>query len=505
VIENVRNLSFVYYGDNGTFKDASPVILETASAKALRSGLTHVNVSLIGMTRQQDLSYFDPTDPAAPTFRKFELKGDVTPRNMGYQGVQDLNADVTPPSKPATPALIPGHCGGLIATWARNPAGEGVSQYRIDWGTSAAVVSGSRNVPGSPYFLDGLTLGSTYYVSIQAQDTSGNLSVRSDPASAAVTDVNAPSAPTGLTASTDQTYHVAVNWSPVTTNTADLPSADPIAPRIRDLAGYRLYANSKVVANETVLSTAVQPPYLDTPVVACKDIDYKLTAVDTCGHESAPSPISRGRAANARVKPVPPDEVQAYFTAPSTAKVKWRPITQDLAGQAISVDHYEVYRSEPIDGGLDPSSAVWGSRLATVDTTYYDDTGVPPLGARQVVYYRVNGEDRCVNESDYSSEAKLDCAFVGDVRFVTPADGSTVSGTVPVTVEVTGGDNSYTGATFTYVGPKGNTSSVSGPGPRWTDSWKANPHGHYTITATVTNNIGCKQSATIDVTASNGP
>jgi len=136
VVENVRDLSFVYYGSSGTFKDPSGTIAETDVAKGARSGLTRVNVSLVGMTRQQDLSYNDATDSAAPTHRKFELAGDITPRNMRLKGIQDINGDITPPGKPATPALTPGHCGGLIVTWAPNPLSDAVAQYRISWGTT---------------------------------------------------------------------------------------------------------------------------------------------------------------------------------------------------------------------------------------------------------------------------------------------------------------------------------------------------------------------------------
>ena len=39
-----------------------------------------------------------------------------------------------------------------------------------------SVVTGSRSVPGSPFFIDGLADGAPYYVSIQAQDLDGNVS-----------------------------------------------------------------------------------------------------------------------------------------------------------------------------------------------------------------------------------------------------------------------------------------------------------------------------------------
>lgn len=517
VAENVRDLSFVYYNATGTFKDPSAMISEAALAKALRSSLTRVGLSLVGLTRQQDLGYDDPSDAAAPHHRKFELKGDVTPRNMRFKGIRDLNTDVTPPTKPATPRLTPGHCGGLLATWAANPLAEGVAHYKISWGPSGAIVSGSRNVPGSPYFLDGLTEGATYFVWIQAQDADGNTSARSDPSTATVTNVNTPNAPTGFTTSTNQTYHVAVTWTPVTTNTASVPSADPLAPRIRDLAGYRLYwhldptvALTKVnrVADETVLGASLQTPFYDTPLVACLDRYYVMTAVDTCGNESDPTAVSRGRLADAGVKPNAPSDVQAHFVGggTTTAHVKWKQITQDVTGHDIKIERYEVFRSAPIDGSFLPASAVWSpSPLAVAYTTDFLDIAVPPRLPGEVVYYRVAGGDYCNNASDYSPPAKLECAFSGDVDIVRPEDRQLVWGVVPTTVSVTLGTDTYIAVTIAYVhSVEGvqRTFSSSTPATSWTDTgWNAVPQGDYTITATVTNASGCVQTETIRVTA----
>jgi prepilin-type N-terminal cleavage/methylation domain-containing protein len=517
VAENVRNLSFIYYSATGTFQDASATIPETAAAKAARSGLTRVNVSLIGMTRQEDLNYVDTSDTAAPRHRKFELGGDVTPRNMRYKGIPDLGTDLTPPTKPVTPTLTPGHCGGLIVTWAANPLADGVTQYKMLWGPSSGVVAGTRNVPGSPFFLDALTEGATYFVSIQAQDAEGNMSARSDPASAPVVNQNTPSAPTVFTTSKDQTYRVNVSWAPVTTNSAKVPSADPLAPRIRELAGYRLYWGppsdpkpTTLVVGESVLDTSFQPPYADAPLVACLDRNYVLTAVDGCGLESAPTPISVGRVADSGVKPKAPANVQAHFVGVNSAQVKWKPITQDVDGKAIKIDRYEIFRSSPIDGTAPPASAVWDpAPLAVVPTLYYQDGSVPPLLAGQVVYYRVTGADPCGNVSDPSSEGKLECAFTGDVEFVTPKDGQLVSGLVPTTVRVTNGTDTYVSVEITYVlGAKGKSRTFTSatPGTSWTDNgWKASPQGVFTITATVTNATGCVDTETIDVIATNPP
>ena len=59
---------------------------------------------------------------------------------------------------------------------------------------------------------------------------------------------------------------------------------------------------------------------------------------------------------------------------------------------------------------------------------------------------------------------------------------------VTTTVSVTGGTDTYSGVTITYVHLTAGlqrTFTSSTPGPTWTDSgWRALPIGEYTITAT---------------------
>jgi Tfp pilus assembly protein PilW len=515
IVENVRDLAFTYYNSTGTFKDASSTIAETATAKTTRETLTHIGVSLIGMTRDQDINFNDASDPASRTYRKFELKGDITPRNMRMKGMQDLNSDLIPPSAPATPSLLAGHCGGLLMTWTPNALAEGVVQYRVNYGTSPGSSAGASLTSGSPYFLAGLATGTTYYVSIQAIDASGNVSSKSGEVSATVANTNTPSVPTGVSASNDQNYYVRVNWSPTTTNTANVPSGDPAAPTIRDLAGYRIYRSpaagftpnttTNLLVNESVLKANAIPPHYDTPVVACQDYYYRMSAVDTCGVESAFAPETGGIATNPGILPEAPVGLTANFIGGGQAKIDWNAVTKDVAGKDIAVFKYKVYRSDPTTAS-DPSSAVWSTTpIAQTYVDDYTDTAMPALGTGEVVYYRVTAEDACPNVSAPSAAAAAQCAFSGDITFVAPTDGQLVAGVVPVTVAVTGGTDTYTAITITYshsVGGLRRTFNSTTAGTSWVDTgWLASPAGSYTITAIVTNSTGCSKSKTITVTA----
>jgi type II secretory pathway pseudopilin PulG len=511
VAENIRNLTFQYYSPASTAPIAAPGTLETAAAKATRASVNRFNVSLIGMTKDPDINYNDASDPAAKTYRKFELRGDVIPRNMKMKGQQDLSADVTPPNKPATPTLIPGHCGGLVVTWAANSAGDGVTQYRVNFGTTPGSSDGFRGAGSSPYFLDGLTTGTLYYVSIQALDAAGNTSIRSNEANATVTNTNTPSPPTGASASTTQTNFVRLSWTAVTTNTANVPAGDPAAPSIRDLAGYRVYrgdtsgvmGSGTPYANEAVVTGSV-PPWDDTATVNCHTYYYKMTAVDTCGTESASTSAFSGHSTTSTA-PAAPTNVQAFILSPGHSSVTWSAVTKDTAGNNIYINAYDVYRS-PVMLKTDLSPPAFPSTpLASVSGLTYADNTVPVLTALQTVYYMVKAKDECVNYSAPSSATPLTCAFSGTVAITTPANGAVVAGVVPVTVTVSGGTDTYVGVTITYthaVSGLTRTFTSATAGTSWTDSgWLANPAGAYTITAVVTNATACTSTVSIAVSA----
>lgn len=510
VAQNIRNLTIQYFNPSGSAAIPAPGMAETATAIANRQSVNRFNVSLIGMTKDPDISYNDTTDPASRNYRKFELRGDVIPRNMKMKGVQDLAADMVPPNKPATPTLVPGHCGGLVVIWTPNPSNDGVSSYRINFGTTSAANDDFKGGASSPYFLDGLTTGTLYYVTIQAMDGAGNTSIPSNSANATVVNSNTPSPPTGPSATNDQTNFVRLNWTATTTNTASVPAGDPAAPTIRDLKGYRVYRgdNSSVAAsgtpyaNETVV-TGMVPPWDDTGTVNCHNYFYRMTAVDSCGTESGPTSTFTGNSST-NIAPLAPTNVQAFITGSTSATVSWDPVKKDVNGNTIAINAYDVYRS-PVMLKTDPPPTTWPvSPIGTSNAVTYADTTMPSINALQTIYYMVIAKDECVNYSAPSNNAQASCSFSGTVKITTPTDGAIVAGTVPVTVTVSGGTDTYTGIVITYThATAGLTRTFTGgPGTSWTDSaWLASPPGAWTITASVTSSTGCTSTVSINVTS----
>ena len=529
LVENVRSLTFQYFGQTGgqinsTFDLTSTADdiggAETVAALQTRGGIRRINVSLEGLTRDPDLQWVDTadTDPDTRRYRKFELSGDVTPRNLGLKGIRDLANDVTPPGQPGAPTLYPGHCTGLIVTWPSNPSSDGVTSYRVNYGTSPGAYSGSRASTGTTIYLSGLTNGSTYYVSIQAADGAGNISPSSSEVNATVTDTTTPDAPGDPVATTDFNGIVSLSWAPTTENTSDV-AGDPSTPLCRDLAGYRVYRSvsgsvgipADLYADESAVTSA---NFTDSRVVNCRQYNYRIAAVDTCGTTSGPAPATSAvsGSATSNVAPSAPQGTQAFIAGPSRVRVRWNAVGDDVEGTRIYVANYEVWRSPAIPE-LDTAPPLDVNTWRHAGTTtggaveFVDNVAVvPPVG--YVVYYRVRAKDDCVNYSDASNAAKPECSFSGNLRLVKPITSS-VAGVSPVEVRVEGGTDVYVKALFEITRlADGNvetmedaTVDTSSGFPTFSVNWLAAPPGDYAIAATVYNDTGCGQTVIKTVVA----
>ena len=530
LVENVRSMQFKYYdlaGNqiNSVFNVASLADdiggAEAAANLGQRSSIRRVEIRLEGLTREPDLNWTDASDVNAATkhLRKFELTADVTPRNLGLKGLQDINSDFVPPQKPATPTLVAGHCGGLIVNWTANPLADGVSYYTVSWGTSAGNYSaGSATTSSTSTYISGLTNGTTYYVVVSATDAASNVSQNSDPASATPANTNTPSAPGSVTAVSRAEGRMDVAWAAVTTNTA-ATSGDPASPMIRDLKGYRVYreatsgftpAAGNRRADETTVGPMSSPSWQDTGMVACRVYYWKVTAVDTCAVESAASVAASG-ASTTNVPPMAPGNLAAYVQDPTHNRITWDAVTQNTAGVGIAIDTYRVFRSDPVDVAVaDGSGATWPSSPVAIVTggvlQYIDalPSAVPP---GKKVFYRVTAVDDCPNESAPSNSDDAYCAFGGTVAFTTPSNGATTSGVVTVTVRVDNPSGTYTHLRVDAIPSSGTTptppfdANITGLGP-WTFSWTPPRPGGWTLTANMTNAASCTASTSVAITVS---
>ena len=465
------------------------------------------------MTPDPDLTWVDSADPYAATakHRKFTLAGDITPRNIGMVGIQDIATDVSPPGAPSTPGLVVGHCGGIYVSWAANPTADQVAYYRVNLGTTSGSYSETRTTAGTAMYVGSLTDGTTYYVALQATDAAGNQSVFSTEASATATNVNTPEMPLNFTATTGLNGAVDLTWDAVTTNTAGQPAGDPSSPQVRDMLGYRVYRGptngfgnpgTVMVADESIVQNRANPGFTDTSVVNCRSYHYWVQAVDACGVTSATSAAASG-SSTSNTLPRAPEGLQVFY-ARLGIRLTWEPVTKDVNDADITIDSYNVYRSALVPtGGMSLPAVGSFTYLGTATgANAYTDTLTVPDG--YTVYYTVAAIDDCGNLSAWAEPVNPECAFVGDVYFDTPADNTPVVGVVPITIRAGASAVVYKGLTLEFIHEVSGASrqvEILTAGPVWRYDWLADPPGPYTIIATVTNDQDCAKSASIHVAA----
>lgn len=306
--DNVRALRFRYYDANGT-EIAPPGGSETDERRADRAAIRRITIDVVGQTRDPlelagRVDRDDP-DPASRGFLKFKLSGDVSPRNLGKTGIPNLEADVTPPSTPAAPQLYPGHCGGLLAGWTPNPA--------VEQSPPSPATSGTTDnfVPS-----------------------------------------NTPIAPLNPSASLDLNGRIERVWEAVGENLGAL-AADPMAPLLRDLAGYRVYRGDSpgvvntLIAEETSVPAYPRPKFSDTTAVNCRPRYYEIRGVDRCGAEGEESIEFYGRAQSS-VMPQVPGDIGAYLDPGAGGiRFEWQDVQEDIANDPIHIDSYIIGRAYP--------------------------------------------------------------------------------------------------------------------------------------------------------------
>jgi len=507
MLDNVRSLTFRYFDAAGPLSafDLGNIAddiggADTIAGKRARSGIRRIELDVDGLTRDPDLQWVDPNDPSPATnrFRKFHLRSDITPRNIGKMGwgLQDFGWDETPPSRPAAPTLVPGHCEGLFVTWAPNPLADGVAGYRVLW-RKAGGGSKMRTVAAQSVYLEGLDTGADYFISVVAVDAAGNTSAPSEERQATTVDVNFPEPPVGIVASTDLPNRIRLTWDAVTENSSSEPSGDARTPpnATRDLKGYRLLRGLSIdfstsspstvtVANESATGVGADPEWTDRTVVACRDYYYRVLSWDLCDHNDDTGAEYLGRA-QAEAPPAKPAGLRAV-DAGGVVRLSWDPVTVDRAGNEIFIDDYEVERC---DGGGACSSLAADSASGTFDDV---TPGLAPT-------YRVRARNACTsnNESEWSDPASPGCTFAGDLKIENPTSGW-INGRTTVRVTLLGGLGAMPTATLDLVRVADGTSqsvAVPGSGSLWLYDWTPPAAGGYLLRATLTNASGCTTTA----------
>jgi len=195
----------------------------------------------------------------------FDLGGNTSPA----QTVEVTTKDVTPPSTPANLVTAVVSTKQINLTWSPSTDLEAVAGYYVFRGTTPAGLSqvGLAHATTSPSFLSyPLTPGTTYYFSVEAVDTSGNVSPMSAVVSA--TTLALPTAPTKLVATPVPSERIGLTW---VAGTSGLPIGE-----------YRIFRGTSA-SNLSQVAVTAKPSYMDSGLTPATTYYYAVQEEDIGG------------------------------------------------------------------------------------------------------------------------------------------------------------------------------------------------------------------------------
>jgi len=272
--------------------------------------------------------------------------------------------DTQKPSRPGgLTATAAGHS-RIDLSWSASTDDVGVTGYRIRRNGSTTVLA---TATGTTYSDSGLSGSTSYSYTVEAIDAAGNASAESAPASATTAvflDTQAPSVPTGVTATATSDTSIDLSWS---------ASSDE-----GGVTEYRIRRNG----SDTVLATATGTTFTDTGLTGLTAYSYTVQAVDAAGNASAQSAAASTTTRDG-VKPSVPTGLTVSAGGGTRLELHWNASTDN-----VGVTGYRIRR--------DGSDTV----LTTVTATTFTDSGLNPSTTYS---YTVEAIDAAGNGSGQSA------------------------------------------------------------------------------------------------------
>jgi fibronectin type 3 domain-containing protein len=359
--------------------------------------------------------------------------------------------NLTPGSKPAAPtglARTAAATDSLSISWIN---AFGAEKYNVYAGTSGS----PKTLRGSPdsanYTITGLSPGTTYYISVTAENTKGKSGH-----SPQITAETVPSAPAGLTAGTVTSNSVNLTWTGV-------PGA----------ANYRIYAGADV-SGMTLRGSVSTTNY--TLYAEPNTAYYAAVSAENSGGES-----ERSTEISVKTKlPAPSGVTAAPLSGTTTIQISWNVFN--------GASSYRIYRSTNETDGY--------SVIGTSSGASFNDTGRVQSTA---YYYKVSavGSDGVEGDLSPPSSATItaanneilsfkfrDFAATGDINAV--INGTNITVTVPSIVNLTElvPTISHNGAS---VAPASGTAQNFSAPLTYTVTAENDAAKNYTVTVTVAN------------------
>ncbi|WP_405079196.1 fibronectin type III domain-containing protein [Paenibacillus chitinolyticus] len=207
---------------------------------------------------------------------------------------------------------------GLTLSWTASPSGSRVSSYAVYRTGNGATNQLTASTSGTSVAIDSLNSGAAYSFYVKAKDASGVFSAASVPVSVTMKDLKAPSAPSGLAASTSGNQ-LTLTWT---------ASADNVG--VTGYVLYKAYDNGAFTPDGTYTGTSAS-----FPIVEGRSYQFMVKAVDAAGNAS---PGSNTVAVWKGVSP--PSGLKVTGVTETTVDLEW---TSSRAQSGIAA--YEIYRT----------------------------------------------------------------------------------------------------------------------------------------------------------------
>lgn len=327
----------------------------------------------------------------------------IFPGVISSAQIQEL-ADSSAPSRPAGLSATPVSSSQVNLTWTASTDNFGVAKYLVDrcTGVPCTFARIGEVTSGTSFGDSGLAGSTTYYYRVTAADANANLSLASFLASATTPaggggDTQAPTTPTGLTATAVSSTQIDLSWNASTDNVA--------------VTGYLIERCSGTgCVNFAQIATPTGTTFNDTGRTSSTAYSYRVRAQDAVPNYSGYSSTASATtpAAGDTQAPSIPTNLSATAVSSTQINLSWTASTDN-----VGVTGYLVERCE----GAGCSSF---SQIATPTATTYDDTG---RTASTSYSYRVRAQDAIPNYSAYSGTASATTQAAGDTQAPTAPTG----------------------------------------------------------------------------------
>lgn len=238
-------------------------------------------------------------------------------------------ADTQAPSTPSGLAASSKTASSFTLTWSASSDNVSVTGYDIYKGTALAGSSATTS-----FAVTGLTPNTAYSMTVKAKDGAGNVSAASTALSVTTTtDTQAPSIPTGLSASAITSTSFTLSWTPSTDNVA--------------VTSYDVFRGTTLVGSTTTATINVGGLSAST--------SYSMTvkAKDGAGNVSSASTalvVTTNAAADTQAPSVPTGLVATNLTATSFT-LSWNSSTDN-----VGVTGYNVFKDGALAGSVTTTS-----------------------------------------------------------------------------------------------------------------------------------------------------